>query len=501
MRAVAMLEQAHSDRTKHMTQMRGKREGQYIKMLRSDKQRNMTFIEIVGSEVPVRMASYGWSKMRQILDTIRMSEVEIKEGNYAMHCANKKCTLKEVPFDFAYFCHNHLYCAEHVPDLKLCDRCLDLYPKTKPVTTYDGKTLNICHGCASSFLESGCRRCRADTTLAYISAGVCARCVDHNPTTSPYHVFSKSLKWTSAEKGTTVLSSRVYSAEIEALSPSIDHPSILYKSLPPEVGIATDGSVTANDGRAYGFELQTPRLSGKRGEELVQRMCAAVRSVEAQVNESCGMHVHIDGKGLIPLDRKEYPAALVQLWKAYLVFEDVLMSLVPYSRRNNDFCRRLSEAFQINELDTIENMVEVEKMWYKARTTADIRSAKGQHYSTTRYFGVNFHCLLNDGHFEIRFRHGTTNPTKILEWANLHTLMADAAVRLAFSADFLREAQATYHLKEKAQMLYSRLGMSKSSIDYFLSQQRKFADKKNRDEETKNNGNNHRGNTLTIDNN
>jgi hypothetical protein len=497
-KAVNLLEAAKSKRAQQMKQLRGKREGQYIKMLRDDKRRNMTFIEIVGSEVPIRIAEFGWSKIRQVLDTIRMSEVDIKDGNYKLHCASTGCKLEEVPFDYAYFCNNHVYCAEHVPDLKLCDSCVELYSKTKAVKTYDGKVLSICGNCLERFLERGCRTCRGGTTIEYISAGVCARCVEKNPHSNPYHSFSKSLRWVSTDKGEVVQSTRIYSTEIEALSPSIDHASQLYKLLPQEVGIATDGSVTANDGRAYGFELQTPRLAGKRGEELVRRMTSSVKGVEAHVNESCGMHVHIDGKGLIPQERKEYPAALINLWKAYLVFEDVLMSVVPYSRRNNDFCRRLSEAFQINELDTIENMVDVEKMWYKARTTQDIRQAKHQHYSTTRYFGVNFHCLLNDGHFEIRFHPGTLNPKKVLEWANLHTLIADASVNLMFTPEFLREAQATYHLQEKAALLFDRIGMSKSSKEYFISRQRKFADKKNRDEETKANGESHRGNVLTV---
>lgn len=500
-RASDLLDDAKRKRTQQMQQLRGRREGQYIKMLRNDKRRNMTFIEIVGSEVPIRLAEFGWSKVRQILDTIRMSEVESKEGKYTMHCANGDCKLENVPYDYAYFCNNHLFCSEHIPDLKLCDVCVELYAKTKIVKTYDSKVLNICSGCSDRFLERGCRQCRGNATIEYISAGMCIRCVEKNPHSSPYHSFSKSLRWMSTDKGEVVQSPRIYSTEIEALSPSIDHAQQLYKGLPAEVGIATDGSVTANDGRAYGFELQTPRLAGKRGEELVRRMCAATKEVEAHVNESCGMHVHIDGKGLMPQDRKEYPAAIIQLWKAYLVFEGVLMSLVPYSRRNNDFCRRLSEAFQINELDTIENMFDVEKMWYKARTTQDIRQAKGQHYSPTRYFGVNFHCLLNDGHFEIRFHPGTLNPKKVLEWANLHSLIADAAVRLAFDQVFLREAQATYHLQEKATLLFDRLGMSKASKEFYLSRQRKFADKKSRDDETRHNGEVHRGNSLTTEEN
>lgn len=502
-KAMNTLDSDKQRRMQQMQQLRGRREGQYIKLLRNEKRRNMTYIEIVGSEIPIKISELGWNKVRNVLDTIRLSEVKKTDGNYEMHCAEHTCKLEKLPYEFGYFCNNHLWCAEHVPDLKLCELCLELAGTSKVIKTFDEKLINVCAHCTERLHRYDCRGCGDVVPVEYVQVRICPKCMERNngPRNGQTRAFSRGLKWTGKEVGDMVKSSRVYSVEIESLSPFPDHANKLSKLLPPEIGIATDGSVTANDGKAYGYELQTPRLSGRRGEELVQRMCAATKEVESQVNESCGMHVHIDGQGLIPLDRKEYPAALIQMWKAYLVFEDVLMSLVPYSRRNNDFCRRLSESFQINELDTIENMLDVEKMWYKSRTSQDIRNAKTQHYSPTRYFGVNFHCLLNDGHFEIRFHPGTLLPKKILEWANLHILITDAAVRLAFTQDFLKEAQATYLLSEKTQLLFDLIGMSKPSKEFYLSRQRKFADKKHREDETKNNGDMHRGNALMTEEN
>lgn len=503
MKAKNALQSKSQERASRMIQLRGRREGQYIKMLRSDKRKNMTYIEIIGSEIPLAFGELPHGKIRNIFDSIRMNEVSKAEvGGHKITCFNPSCKLKEIPYEYAYFCDNHIYCAEHVPDNNLCTMCYGLQPKCKLVKTYDGKQIHVCSECLSESRHTECRTgCGTTVPLEYIEARLCPKCIERTPRGGPLHSFSKSLKWTTKEIGEIVKSTRIFSSEIEALSPMVDHAHVLYGALPGEVGIATDGSVTSNNGRAYGFELQTPRLAGARGEELVQRVCTAVKQVGASVNESCGMHVHIDGQGLIPLSRREYPAALIQMWKAYLVFEDVLMSLVPYSRRNNDFCRRLSEAFQINELDTIETVVDAEKLWYKARTTQDIRNAKETHYSPTRYFAVNFHCLLNDGHFEIRFHPGTTNAKKVLEWANLHVLIADAAVRLSFTPDFLRDAQATYNIAEKTDLLFSLIGMTKQSKEWFASRQRTFASKKRRDEETKNGAESHRGNSLMIEEN
>ncbi len=231
------------------------------------------------------------------------------------------------------------------------------------------------------------------------------------------------------------------------------------------------------------FELQTPKLSGARGEELIRQMTASVKAIKSVVNESCGMHIHLDGTGIIGTDRKAYPQALLQLWRTYVVFEDVIMSFLPFSRRRNDYCRPLAEAFKMGDLETIESIAEVEKLWYQERTYSNVYQAKGHKYHASRYFGANFHSLLAHGHFEVRFHSGTTNTRKILEWANLHALILDACEAGVMDHDLLREAQATYLISEKTKLLFDRIGLAQNSRQYFRSRQNKFGNKKTEDEE------------------
>ena len=50
-------------------------------------------------------------------------------------------------------------------------------------------------------------------------------------------------------------------------------------------------------------------------------------------------------------------------------------------------------------------------------------------------------------------------------------------------AAFLSEAEATYRISEKAEMLFKKIGLAEPSIQYFRSRQVKFIEKAAEDEE------------------
>lgn len=289
--------------------------------------------------------------------------------------------------------------------------------------------------------------------------------------------FNLGMSQVGKTPGKIVQSLRIFSCEIETGVDASQKRIDIVSLLPQEAGIAHDGSVKLTNA----FEVQTPKLAGAQGEAFVEKICDALKVCGGRINETCGLHIHLDGRGLIPLSRKEYPIELLQLWKAYLVFEDVILSFLPFSRRRNDFCRPIGEAFKFIELDSLRSMLDAEKLWYSQRGFRSVASAKGTHRHPTRYFGVNLHSLLADGHLEIRYHSGTLKAQKILEWTNLHVLIMDAAQKHVFNNDFLYEAQHTSSLKEKTEMLFERIGLSASSIEHFRGRQQKFMSKSQND--------------------
>lgn len=465
----------------------GRREQQYLEHARKHKRETMTPLELVYSEVPTCIASINHRRLIEIVHTVRVPQItgdgETKGMQY--FCAN--CNL-DTPREFAYLCNGYVWCALHVPDLTTCNACNKLREGCKKITTYDGRQIMACTSCLDRRTE--CVNCEKKIGPEFVESCMCEKCLDSGNDTGPIRSFSKGVKWIGKSHGDIIKSPRVFSCEIEAFTKDDNWPTVLYKALPKEVGITEDGSLRNEEG-LRGFELQTPKLAGSKGEELVRHMITSTKAVDAFVSPLCGMHVHIDGAGILGPSRREYPTALLQLWRTYIVFEDVIMSFLPFSRRRNDYCRPMSEAFKVNDLDIIESLAEAERFWYKERTYSDIVNAKGHQYHASRYFGANFHSLLAHGHFEVRFHSGTLNANKVLQWANLHALILDACAAGKMNVDFFREAQATYNLPDKTNLLFSQIGLAESSKQFYRARQKTFLAKRNEDDETKGSGRPH----------
>ncbi len=459
----------------------GRREAQYLNHAKDFRRETMTAVEIINSEIPICLDNINGRRLNEILRTRHISEVveNHEQGVSEFHC--NKCLLN-TPAHFAYFCHGHVWCALHVPVMHVCAVCTSLKEGCKEVITYDKRKIMACTHCIKN-RGTVCGNCGNSIDASYVEHGVCEQCMDNdNRQRGPTRPFAHNTKWVGKVAGDIVKSKRVFSCEIEAMTHVGNWANVLYKLVPQEVGITEDGSLRNNDNLA-GFELQTPKLAGAKGEELVRHMVTATKAVEPIINSLCGMHIHLDGAGVVDSNRRKYPAELLQLWRTYIVFEDVIMSFLPFSRRRNDYCRPMSEAFKVNDLDIIDSLAEAERFWYKERTYSGIQNAKGSQYHASRYFGANFHSLLANGHFEVRFHSGTLQAKKILEWANLHALIMDACADKAMDVAFFREAQATYRLNDKTNLLFDKIGLAESSRQYFRSRQKKFGNKKNEDEE------------------
>lgn len=470
------LEEEELKRNKRQ-EIRGQKEREYLDHFKQSKHNERALHEWIRGEVPV-FAYHTNSHLLKEADKSGMCS-GLRDGHY--YC--QSCGL-DTPREFAYICFGGVWCSRHVPRMNMCIKCRHILVDTISIKTFDGRVGSICTDC--KVRGSKCNNCGTKLELKYAAARLCAECVEHiHDGEVPLRGFSLSLKWVGKETGAIVKSPRMFSCEVEAMSPFGDWAQRLHKTLPKETGIGTDGSVGVRNQAPYGFEVQTPRLAGKRGEELVHRLCSSVKGVEAVLDNTCGMHIHLDGAGLIDPDRLAHPTALLQLWKSSIVFEDVILSFLPFSRRGNDYCRTIADVFQLTELDIIDTLAEAEKLWYRVQLPENISDAKNHHRHTSRYFGANFHSLFADGHFEVRYHSGTINARKILEWANLHALIMDACVQGKMTREFLKECQTTSKLSEKTEMLFNQIGLAGASKQYFMGRQNKFSNKKEGDDELK----------------
>lgn len=288
----------------------------------------------------------------------------------------------------------------------------------------------------------------------------------------------KNLKeFQSTTSGKIIVSKRIFSAELECYAPNQRAQRTAEDMLSEHIGISRDGSLNEN-----GVEFQTPKLKGKKGEQTIRDICQVLNNEKYFVNKDTGLHIHLDGKGLLPTTiSTTEPVALKQLWQFYVAFDEVMLSFLPAARRRNRYCISMSKSEKYATIGKAQTQRDIEALWYKVSAPRHIDALKAHHYHDTRYMGVNLHSLLADNHLEIRFHSGTLKAIKILEWTALHQRIADMA---AANELVTSEAMLTLPLDKKTKMFFSILGLTDRAQKYFMRRQAQFKDSDSKVEET-----------------
>lgn len=144
-----------------------------------------------------------------------------------------------------------------------------------------------------------------------------------------------------------------------------------------------DSSISVPDADYFSCEVTVlTRLS--RPDNLRQ-LCTLLNSLGAKVNKSCGLHVHLDARHLTS---EQVKAKGVNFERAL----PVMLSMVPKSRRSNTYCK-----------PSVSNL------------------------NGSRYYAVNLTAFYKYKTVEIRLHSGTTDFTKIYNWAVLMTSIFKAS--------------------------------------------------------------------------
>lgn len=207
---------------------------------------------------------------------------------------------------------------------------------------------------------------------------------------TPNHWFNESLKRAYGCK--VPKDDRKYiGVELEILVPndvSLEGLLVDYKKY---ISLANDGSI--QDGG--GFNGREVRILVARSEhkEVIEGVTAKLRGAGCKVNKSCGLHVHIDMR---ETTQEQRAIAFKNLYHSL----GLLYTIVPESRRKNQYCRRNSNGDY-------------------------------QKQGHDRYKAVNVTAFRRHSTFEIRLFGGTIEGEKILNWISLllHILSGETVNR------------------------------------------------------------------------
>lgn len=153
----------------------------------------------------------------------------------------------------------------------------------------------------------------------------------------------------------------------------------------------TDGSVR---GMADPIECVSPVLAGVNGKNTLKNAVKTLNAAGANVNQTCGLHVHI---GASKLTAKQYCNVFVN----YAYLEAVIDTFMARSRRadNAYYAQTLQDhLYYLEQAVTIEN----------------VQRALGN----CRYHKVNAESYRRHKTIEFRQHAGTTNYEKIINWVS-----------------------------------------------------------------------------------
>lgn len=158
--------------------------------------------------------------------------------------------------------------------------------------------------------------------------------------------------------------------------------------------LVTDSSLSGNNT----FELVSPILHGEDGLAELEKVCWVLDVCDAKVNDSCGLHVHMDASDFD-----------IQTWRnlaiTYKRLEGVIDAFMPLSRRHNRFCKGLSGISEAS-INRAQNISELRRV-----------------FNTDRYHKVNLEAFVRHSTVEFRQHGGTTNFTKMSAWIHFCSKM------------------------------------------------------------------------------
>ena len=127
-------------------------------------------------------------------------------------------------------------------------------------------------------------------------------------------------------------------------------------------------------GETYKVELNSPKLEYSEMEKL-QEVVRSLRRAGGIVNDSCGMHVHVDAS-------KHTPQSLKNVLSIMYSKEDILFAALKVNpARIDSYCQAVDEPIleEIRKLPSGASMDQLKDRWYRGRDGSDY------HYHQSRY--------------------------------------------------------------------------------------------------------------------
>ena len=140
---------------------------------------------------------------------------------------------------------------------------------------------------------------------------------------------------------------------------------------------------------------------------VVQELVRKLRAGGARVNDSCGIHVHVDASA-------HTPQTLRNIVNIMAAKEDLLYKALQVKVNRENYCRKADTRF-LEELNhkRPKTMDEVEELWYNGM------GGRYSHYDDSRYHALNLHSVFSKGTIEFRLFNSTLHAGEVKSYIQL----------------------------------------------------------------------------------
>ena len=158
--------------------------------------------------------------------------------------------------------------------------------------------------------------------------------------------------------------------------------------------------------RDYSVEFVSP-ICQYGDIETIQELVRKLRAGGARVNDSCGIHVHVDASS-------HTPQTLRNIVNIMASKEDLLYKTLQVQVNREEYCLKADTRF-LEELNhkRPRTMEEVEELWYNGR------GSRYHHYDISRYHALNLHSVFSKGTIEFRMFNSTLHAGEVKAYIQL----------------------------------------------------------------------------------
>lgn len=199
------------------------------------------------------------------------------------------------------------------------------------------------------------------------------------------------------DRPTGFLTNRYFSVEVELIDPQSES-TTSWKNV-------HDGSLSSG-GKEF---ISGPLI----GEKAIEEITAECSKMGGYIDQSCGLHLHLDFG-------EDSPDDVVKFAAACQVLEPFAFSVVTRNRDSSRFCKKYDKTF-VKRLKDLPLDIAI----YDTTNSSELNRAKTHKYHQSRYHWCNLHSFYFRGTVEIRHHHGTKDAASILRWAELWLKVAE----------------------------------------------------------------------------